>query len=306
MKKFLSMLCACAMAFSTITCASATSLQEPEHSNEPILISSSVTNEYDILVADQESAEGAASCNDGPSVEEILLERAQLPTDVLTTKYGYSNEDIAILKSYDGSPIEDNPQLRGIFADLHGYLYRMDYNDHGVTVRFSWNWEGMPVTTQTDVVTCAWVGVNSKNGPHALRFVDEESSFNVDYYTFPIAITGATEFATRTPYDINDSDVNSHVSAEFPMVYHGGNIWAQKGYMDVTLEEPVATNDLEYSTVVFAYGHEKLILAANLDVSIDGISISITPTGTTEKMWDGSISIWGNGYYESNGDAKPE
>ena len=101
MKKFLSMLCACAMAFSAITCASATSLQEPEHSNEPILISSSVTNEYDILVADRESAEGAISCNDGPSIEEILLERAQLSPDVLTTKYGYSNEDIAILKSYD-------------------------------------------------------------------------------------------------------------------------------------------------------------------------------------------------------------
>lgn len=36
------------------------------------------------------------------------------------------------------------------------------------------------------------------------------------------------------------------------------------------------------------------------------ISISITPVGTTEKMWDGSISIWGDGYYETNGDAKPE
>lgn len=36
------------------------------------------------------------------------------------------------------------------------------------------------------------------------------------------------------------------------------------------------------------------------------VSISITPVGTTEKMWDGSISIWGDGYYETNGDAKPE
>lgn len=178
----------------------------------------------------------------------------------------------------------------------------MDYDTHGVTVRFSWNWDNIPMLCENDNVTCAWVGVNSNNGPHALRYNASVSSCHVDYYDTDAS--GKEDFKYRLEADIDDTAVNSNVSANFEMGDSSDlEIWAKKGYMDVTLEEPVATSDLQYSTVVFGYGHQTLVFDASFNVSIDDISISITPKMGTEEMYNGSISIWSDGRVEWNGDA---
>lgn len=68
------------------------------------------------------------------------------------------------MKEYDGSPIEDNPQLRGIFANINGRLRLRSQDDDSVCVKFEWDWDGLPMLSGyavTDVVTCAWLGVDS-------------------------------------------------------------------------------------------------------------------------------------------------
>ena len=306
MKRFLSIisiLCVCTLVFASTPNASATDIQTT-YQDEPILIASTVVNEYDVLVESERASDVLCDAENNSSIESLIVSRAQLSDDILSERYGYSDEQIQILKSYDGSPIEDNPQLRGVFGNVYGYIYRMSYDDHGVTVRFSWNWDNPPMLWGNDTVTCAWVGVNSSNGPHALRFDSENSSFHVDYYDTDAS--GKEEFKYRLEYDIDDANVNSDVSADFKMGDDSDlEIWAKKGYMDVTLEEPVPTNDLTYSTVAFGYGHQTLVFSASLNADVDGISISITPGTGTEKMFDGSISIWRNGYWEVNGDAFP-
>ena len=49
------------------------------------------------------------------AIENELLEKAALSVDELS-KLGYDNNQIAILKNYDGQAIEDAPELRGVFG----------------------------------------------------------------------------------------------------------------------------------------------------------------------------------------------
>lgn len=298
-KKIFAMLLVCTMTFagSVQAIAMEPTIQDP--GTEGVLIGSFTVNEYDSLVQSGRATDIASSSDS--SIETAVLERAQLPVETLLA-YGYSNDEIAILKAYDGSPIEDNPQLRGTFANLNGFIYRMDYNDYGSTVRFSWVWDSAPVlhgSAITDVVTCAWVGVNSTNGPHALRIQSAESICEVDYYQ------GET-FMFRETVDIDDADVNTYVNASFNVGSDNVSAlsaWAKKGYMDVSVSEAVSVGDLEYSTFVFAYGHQTLTASAGFSVSASGISISISPKFGTEQMYNGSVSTWTNGQIEWNGDA---
>lgn len=295
MKRIVSLLVVSVMLLTGTTYASAAEIQN----NEPVLLGSYVVNEYDALVETKQSLQD--STIESNSIENELLSRAQLSNEILKTRYNYTEEEIAILKAYDGSPIEENPQLRGLFADLYGFIYNMGYDDHGVTIRFSWDWDGYPAVYGSDNVTCAWVGVNSNNGPHALRFNAAKSSFHVDYYDINRDV-----YTDRLEYEIDDANVDSDVSVNFDMVKNNSSTeqtWAKKGYMDVVLEEPIQTNDLQYSTVVFGYGHQTLVFSAGFSASISGISVSITPQFGTEAMYNGSISIWTNGHTEWNGDA---
>lgn len=99
-----------------------------EHTNgngNGIPVGSFVKSEYDMYVELQNTPveallDSGYSQNTideikNTSIEEALYERAQLTEDELRNM-GYSPEKIKRLKEYDGSPLSENPQLRG------GYL----------------------------------------------------------------------------------------------------------------------------------------------------------------------------------------
>lgn len=293
MKKIVSLLVAFMMLLTGTTYASAADIQD----DEPKQIGSYVMNEYDALVEAKKSITNSTA--NSTSIEDLLLSRAQLSDEILKQMYDYTEEQIAILKSYDGSPIEENPQLKGLFADLEGTIFKVSSNDHGVTVRFSWSWTKPPLNWGNDNVTCAWVGVNSNNGPHALRYDSSRSSCYIKYYD---VLNDSYQYQTQETID--DTHPDSDVSVNFDLNnLNNQNIWAKAGNITVAINEPVATNDLQYSTVVFGYGHDVVTLSASFSVSKDSISISITPQHGTEEMYNGSISLWTNGKIEMNGDA---
>ena len=216
----------------------------------------------------------------------------------------YSEEQISILKEYDGSPIEDNPQLRGIFANMNGRLRLRSQDDDSACVKFEWDWDGLPMLSGyavTDVVTCAWLGVDSNNKGHALRLVEDESECKVYYYS-------RDDFNYEYSEMVEIDDTNPDESAEARIQVGSDNpnhmdTFAMSGEMEITLEEPVTVNDLQYCTLVFGYGHTVLTFDASFSVSISGISVSISPTMGTEAMFNGSISVWSDGSVDYGGDA---
>lgn len=297
MKKFLAMMMTCAMTLSCLNSVAFAS--EPQGAQEyaPVLLSEQTSSEYDMYVEMKEDS-GDAIIND-QKVEDILMQRASLPKDVLKDEYGYSDDQIQILKEYDGTPIEENPQLRGIFANVDGYLYLMEQSNDSVTVRFYWRWDTSPLLAGAairDVVTCAWIGVDSGNDDHALRLVEEDSICEVDYYY-------KDEYRYREEIELDDTNPDQSTEAKFTVGSSQSDVYAKVGYMDVTVKEPVNVKDLQYSTFVFAYGHTTLTLNPSFSVSVDGISVSLSPGFGTEEMFNGSISVWENGDIDYGGDA---
>ena len=299
MKKIFSLALSVMMVLAMVTCVSATEIHLESEFDDSTLMDTISINEYDLY--EESKPDDSISEHSIGAAESALLARAQLPEKTLIG-YGYSDEEISILKAYDGSPITENPELRGLFADLTVRLYRRAYSNHGVTVRFFWDWEKAPVLhsfVTVDNISCGWVGVDSKNKPHPLRFEGKNSVCEVEYYD-------GDKSVGREKLKIDDVDVNSCVQVAVPMgepKVNGG--WSKRGYMDVTLAEPVPTNDLAYSTVAFAYGHMTSAFGGNASFSVDleGLNISFNPGSGTEEMFNGSISIWTNGYFECNGDA---
>lgn len=297
MKKLLAMIMTCAMTLSCLTSFAFASEPQGVQEHTPMLLAEQTSNEYDMYVEMKDDSGDAII--DGQKVEDILMQRASLPKDVLEDEYGYSDNQIQILKEYDGTPIEENPQLRGIFANVDGYLYLMEQSNDSVTVRFYWTWDGAPLlhgVAITDVVTCAWIGVDSSNGDHALRLVEEDSICEVDYYH-------NDDYIYREEVELDDTNPDLSTEAKFALGSPQAGVYAKVGYMDVTVEEPVNVNDLEYSTFVFAYGHMTMTVNPSFSVSVDGISVSLSPGFGTEEMFNGSISVWADGDVDYGGDA---
>lgn len=267
------------------------------NNSNSVLVASAEVNEYDILCAESSSSpNGMNIISDSESIENTLLERAQMPIETLYA-YGYDDNEIEILKEYDGSPIEENPQLRAIMATMSCEIYRTSYDDSGASVRFEWDWDSAPLFSGSEIydcVGCAWIGVDSTNGFHALRFQDKDSECMIYYYD--------TSYDHYTVVDIDDAAVDSYVEARFSMS-NTPTTWAKAGYMTVTVAEPITVNDLEYSTFVFAYGHAYLTATPGFSVSGSGVSVSLTPKAGTKPMFNGSISIWTNGDVRFGGDA---
>ena len=145
MKKLLAMMMTCAMTLSCLTSFAFASEPQGAKEHTPVLLSEQTSSEYDMYVEMKDDS-GDATIN-GQKVEDILMQRASLPEDVLEDEYGYSDSQIRILKEYDGTLIEENPQLRGIFANVDGHLYLQEQSNDSVTVRFSWAWDGAPLFT---------------------------------------------------------------------------------------------------------------------------------------------------------------
>ena len=132
MKKVISLIMAIIMSFTLATGGFADNT-EPVSVNPALPMFSLETqyyNEYDKIVAirnEVNESVGAHVQTDmsdkeleyimSDDIEAELLRRASLPTEVLKN-YGYSDEAIRILREYDGSRLEQNPQLPHLAACL--------------------------------------------------------------------------------------------------------------------------------------------------------------------------------------------
>ncbi len=82
--------------------------------------STTITNEYEMLLQTREAQqrENTLFRSAGADYAELAyLERAALPEETLRDM-GYSQEQISILKAYDGGPLEEHPELRAASSNL--------------------------------------------------------------------------------------------------------------------------------------------------------------------------------------------
>ena len=166
----------------------------PDIPTEPAAYTVTV-NEYDGLCRCQEHKQRrfAKSRNVGrqidliksDAIENELLEKAALSVDELS-KLGYDNNQIAILKNYDGQAIEDAPELRGVFAGMTAKFFKSSASTSSLKVRVFWEWSNAPALAGdpiTDLIAMRWQGTNTGGRPLNVAFNSSKSSANVNYYT---------------------------------------------------------------------------------------------------------------------------
>lgn len=110
-------------------------------------------DEYDILIEAKEkiTAQLNKEHNNEKSIEERILEISNKPITELQ-ELGYSKEKIKILKEYDGSPIEDNQQLRAITGKIVSNFFLVKRNADLYTVGLDWEWTIDPLFNITDSI----------------------------------------------------------------------------------------------------------------------------------------------------------
>lgn len=301
MRKVIGFTMAIAMCMSLyVPSASAVNI---ESNNEPQMYTAS---EYDMLIAmkqDKESLEEAQNLMPSSidedeqeylnelqtfSPENAIMEFASQPYDELK-KQGYTTEQIEILKEYDGSPIEDNPQLSRALGKLSASLSRRAYSDYSAGARLYWNWTTKPIITGvfTDIVACAWRGINQNNEESVLTFVPELSECEVEYFN------DYGESVDRVVYEINDKDPNRNAEVKFPLTHDMG--YAKKGYFDVYLEEENIVHELDTAVFIFAYGHTNFTISPSISVSGSGPSLGLSCAFGTDEMFNEWIKVKSSG-----------
>ena len=202
------------------------------------------------------------------SIEEMLLERAKLSEEELISK-GYSREEIGLLKNYDGSPIANSPEMRGVFADITGTVKKIGFSKSTAKAQFAWEWSKEPVlsgTPVTEVVTCNFLGINTNN--QTCVVTNTLKSCSVKYYNGTMQLPSDEAGPAPKP---TVTKQYSQVSVKFPMgkVYGGGSYWAKKGTFTVEVSEQAVVNKLHTTAFLFCYGHPTLkVTAPEIEVSL--------------------------------------
>lgn len=144
---------------------------------------------------------------------------------------GMNDNQIDTLRKYNGSKLEDNPQLKSVLATLSVSLIKVSSSSSAVTVRANWSWNSKPLITALnyyETVAFRWKAYNSAGAQVTASYNSSGSYCYVTYYN------GNTAQTTQRKY-ITTGNVNSYVYSQFSSsINFGGNqCWAKTGYMVV-------------------------------------------------------------------------
>ena len=291
MKKILSVSLSLALVFALSIQAFAAS-NGPDIPTEPAAYTVTV-NEYDVYVAARNTSnedlqtrgmsESQIDLIKSDAIENELLEKSALSVDELS-EMGYDNNQIAILKNYEGQSIENAPELRGIFADMTAKFYKSSASTSSLRIRVFWEWSNAPVLAGdliTDLVAIRWQGTNTAGQPINIAFNSSRSSANLNYYnrSGEYRFNRSINVICDSPYD--------HAYAKVPISsgeYEvGSSIYAKSGNFYVQVDR-TGTNSIKEAAFVFAYGHTVIVISPSLSLPPSfGIGFSFGTETMVEK-----------------------
>lgn len=220
------------------------------------------------------------------SFEEAFLERAKLDYDQLQG-LGYTDEQIRILKAYNGEPITPTSEILRAAAQCTGKMTGISASTTIIYYGYSWEWSTMPLHDLGDVAALAWIAVDTQG--HFVSVSPIARSGYLNYYS-----TATNKLHTQTPLtvtlnsDYNGVSANIALKKIIPEEADGTMvIWAKQGVVNVKLQLDAASgaNSLYMIKSYGAVGHKVL----SCDV---GFSVSAGVTGTGEVISVGvSVAI---------------
>lgn len=161
-------------------------------------------------------------------IEEEFLYRASLPRNVLKEYYCYTDEQIDILKAYQGDRLETCPEMRILAATLALTMRPVLTTDTRMTVLISWSWSAKPTVGSRESLVVTWDATYEDGLNNNMRFDSVNSTVKVEY----LSVSGTEDYAPP----INSSNsVYYGVSTQFSMdeAFDTIGYWAKSGDMYV-------------------------------------------------------------------------
>lgn len=245
--------------------------------SDSILEEEICTNEYDYIVGVRTASanelqlmnisEDEIAYINSDAIESELMYRATLSDEILSDHYCYTDEEIEILREYDGTPLEQNSELRSITATLTATLTSIVNTSTRTGLLYTWNWSTKPLINLTDIVAVSWDCTYENSGDNNLKLNKDDSFANIQYYATSEDQQGATVAV--------DSDQAYYGGyAEIPMEKYYGVVyhWAKSGgaYFYADIVDKSGNYDLIEVSAHAEYAHY------TLDVSLS-FGVSFTP-----------------------------
>lgn len=213
--------------------------------------------------------------------ESALLERAK-ESEVRLTAYGYSNEEILILKSLlkEGAKVTEDILL-ALAAECETWYKCDKASVSSISLAYCWNWNKIPFFTHSDAVALRWRGVSEFGTNLILRRV--AASCSIDYYY----IASGQKEVTRSNEVVPDSGFDA-VHTEFSLLTQkfdeSTEAWAKGGNLSVTLER-TGTLPIQFINVLGEYGHTVASFIGSISVTYPpDFAISFSPALSTEAL----------------------
>lgn len=200
---------------------------------------------------------------------------------------GYTSYQIGLIKSYNGEKITRKSKMMAASATVNGYMsYISTPSVYSIRYRYSWSWTGVPVFGNKDMMSTAWIGLDSAG--YTLNVSPSNISCSVSYYS---TTSGAYKYdssvSTVTATGFNGKNASFYVREPYDDPSDGTSyVYTKNGRMTLTLTSD-GTTQLAAIKVGGAYGHAQWTIGVSISASCNtssgsvGISFSPTPAVTT-------------------------
>ena len=245
-------------------------------------------SEYEMVLSEHQEWVEEQACiiaDDADNVEvssdpledykERLDERAGLPEDVLSG-YGYSGEQIEILKQYENGEISFETAARATSANLSGSLYCGTHTKKKYAVTYNWTWDVLPNGLGQDGFGLGLYGVADDSRGFDTRM--ESTAASVTYY-YTTGTRYRSESVSKTP----NTNMLTAVFDSYKLSDAGDRwVWAKEGYMTIVIV-PTVPGGKQFESVRARgeYSHstnEDIELSLSISVDIASETIVFTPS----------------------------
>ena len=194
--------------------------------------------------------------------KEAFDERANLSPEILEDM-GYTDDDICILQSYSNGLCTFEEAATRASAMISSYFSCPIHNSDEYVVRYTWEWNKMPVNIGEDVFTLAYVGIDDQS--QALVSKVNDASAAVEYYY----MSGTGSYCETEYCDVDG--VDESVVAKFDMTkidnLDAQWVWAKSGFITASISPAVSTGEFSAVQVNGAYGHAEGNVAIEVTVT---------------------------------------
>lgn len=197
------------------------------------------------------------------AIEREILSRKEESDEVLAECYNYTEEQIAVLRSYNGEKLEENVELAAITGTLTiGVPTVLTATSTRVGIRVFWSWDHAPVVCWKDVIAVYWDPTfGSSNGNMRINISD--SSHVVKYHI-------SSSSSESMTWAITQVSANSAAKSTFSMQDSDQVGWAERGTLTLYFDATAGSAALTEMDLIFAYGHTILTVSPSVSYPASG------------------------------------